>query len=218
MKLEQWFVTPIALDKLKISESISLTLKKYILDAEKIQGEKNTILTQFEKDDVFESQWDLFKRDNEAIQYLKKEIYNRLIFLVSNLNSYPAEITNSIKIKDQSWFHVTRNGGYFTNHNHPMASWSCVYCVDEGDSLENSDSGVTRFFPPSLPSNYLDAGNANLKFPFSSSSMNIKLRTNDLIFFPSNIMHEVSPYLGKKERITIASNFWFESDKIQIRI
>ena len=43
-------------------------------------------------------------------------------------------------ISSDSWFHVTRRGGFFALHNHPNASWSGVYCVDPGKNDADTSS------------------------------------------------------------------------------
>ncbi|MRX28244.1 putative 2OG-Fe(II) oxygenase [Kangiella sp. HZ709] len=216
MKLEQWFALPVAVDTINKPDIFHNQLKDYILEIENSE-EENKILTQSKKTGLYESEWNLLDRSEPVIRELKEEIFSRVKALVCKLNGYHEKISSSMVIKQQTWFHVTRNGGYFTNHNHPMASWSAVYCVAEGDYNSGDDSGVTRFFSPFQINGYIDAGNVNLQPPFSQSTMNIKLRTGQIIFFPSNLMHEVSPYLGAKERITIASNFWFENKYVNIR-
>lgn len=217
MKLEQWFSIPIIVDKIYFDNAFYKELNEYLLKCEKSKDEKNKILTQASKDGLFESQWDLFEREQPQLQELKKELYQKLTAVIQKLNGYDNTVTNSLNISEQSWFHITRNGGYFTSHNHPMASWSSVFCslTDESDS--NSESGVTRFFPPVMNNAYLDAGNAALQFPFNQSAMGLKLTQGDLIFFPSHLMHEVSRYLGNSERITIATNYWVDSELIKIR-
>ncbi len=219
MKLEQWFSVPIVIDRLIGFENTNNSIKEYILSAEKQHEKENELITQARKKGLFESQWNLFQRNEPSLNKLNELLSEKLILLVSQLNSYDQKIIDTLKIKEQSWFHVTRKGGYFSAHNHPMASWSSVYCVDDGGINDNDDFGVTRFCHPYPQMNcYIDAGNVNLKHPFNSSPLNIKLKTGDLIFFPSFLMHEVSPYMQNGTRITIATNYWIESPLVKIRV
>ncbi len=45
-----------------------------------------------------------------------------------------------LKLHNHTWFHITRHAGSFISHNHPMASWSAVYCVRAGQPAP----GLTR--------------------------------------------------------------------------
>lgn len=94
-----------------------------------------------------------------------------------------------------------------------MASWSGVYCVDPGEkNAERPESGVLRFHNPHHYSNYfLDAGNLKLKAPYHHGSWSVQFEAGQLVLFPSWLQHEVLPFYGSDERITIAFNCWFGS-------
>jgi uncharacterized protein (TIGR02466 family) len=110
-------------------------------------------------------------------------------------------------IYSDAWFHVTRRGGFFGLHNHPNASWSGVYCVDPGQR----GSGLLTFVNPLLASNmYLDAANASMRGAFASGVRQIDLEPGQLVLFPSWVLHDVKPYEGDGERITVAFNCWFQ--------
>lgn len=164
------------------------------------------------KHNVFESEFSLFAWPDEPVQVLKHFVVGSVIRVVQTLNDYSDEQMRALNVANHTWFHITREAGYASGHNHPMASWSSVYCVDPGDDegALNPDNGVLRFMDarPSA-SMYLDPGNMHLKRPYNHGSINYKLRAGQLIIFPSHLMHEVTPYHGRRERITVASNFWF---------
>src|SRR3546814_2978119 len=71
-----------------------------------------------------------------GVQTCALPIWSSLYGLVGELNGYDDDFLRRLHINADAWFHITRNGGYFGLHNHPMASWSGVYCVDDGDSDE----------------------------------------------------------------------------------
>ncbi len=85
---------------------------------------------------------------------------------------------NRLEIFNDSWFHVTRRGGFFGLHNHPNASWSGVYCVDPGRSDPGKEgSGLLSFVSPMLTSGmYQDAANIKMKRPYASRSGAIDAR------------------------------------------
>ncbi len=166
------------------------------------------------KHKVFESEFRLFTWPEDCVQALKRFVVGSVVRVVQNLNDYSDEQIRRLRVSNHSWFHITRSGGYASVHNHPMAAWSSVYCVSPGDDegLGGPDNGVLRFLDarPSA-SMYLDPGNTHLRRPYGHGSINYRLQAGQLIIFPSHLMHEVAPYQGRSERITVASNFWFQA-------
>ena len=101
---------------------------------------------------------------------------------------------------------------FFGIHNHPMASWSGVYCVAPGEHDANqADSGKLSFVNPNIAGNmYVDAGSAMVQPPFGMSNMGYSLAPGQLVIFPSWISHYVMPFYGEGERITVAFNCAFQ--------
>ena len=160
---------------------------------------------------VFESEFNLFAWPEPCVQRLKQFCWAELGRTVQALNSYSAAQMARLQIFSHTWFHVTRKDGFVIAHTHPMASWSGVYCVDPGaPSLDRPESGLLRFHNPHFYSNlFLDPGNAHLTAPFHHGCWCVKLQAGQLILFPSWVSHEVLPFYGNDERITIAFNCWF---------
>lgn len=161
---------------------------------------------------LFESNFDLFDFDTPELKQLQQMVGQALLHTVAQLNQYPPSAMQQIQPSMDAWFHVTRRGGFFGIHNHPMASWSGVYCVDGGDDegVGHADHGQICFINPFITNNmFCDPGNSQLKQPFNSGSQLFRLKTGQMVLFPSWLLHEVKPYLGKRERITVAFNAWF---------
>lgn len=167
------------------------------------------------KQGLFESDFDLFKWPEACVQRLKHFCFDHLRAAVRQLNGYSEAQVRSLELLDDTWFHLTRHGGYTTAHTHPMASWSGVYCVEPGEQPPgHPDSGVLRFFDPRVTANmYLDPGNANLVRPFGSHLINIRFRAGQLVLFPSFLQHEVAPFMGSDVRITVAFNVAFRGGR-----
>ena len=129
------------------------------------------------------------------------------------MSGYDAKALSMLSVNSHTWFHVTRKGGYFALHNHPMASWSGVYCVDPGDSdaADTSDGAISFLNPMGIANMFVDAGNSHLKPPFSGKNFSMQLRAGELVLFPSYLFHQVLPYQGSRERITVAFNCWFNA-------
>ncbi|MFP7722113.1 putative 2OG-Fe(II) oxygenase [Lysobacter sp. A3-1-A15] len=163
---------------------------------------------------VFESDFNLFAWPEGCVQELRKFAWHCLARTVQELNGYTVEEVQKLRIASHTWFHVTREGGFTILHTHPMASWSGVYCVTPGDTpLDRPESGVLRFHNPHHYSNYFtDAGNVRLRPPYHHGTWSIPLKAGQLVLFPSWLQHEVLPFYGRDERITIAFNCWFPQD------
>lgn len=160
---------------------------------------------------LFESTFDFFARPEPVVGQLRTFCWAALGDLIRQLNTALEHDTRDLRIGSQSWFHVTRNGGHFGFHNHPMASWSGVYCVSNGDPDRTvPGNGMLTFPTPNVAANaFLDVANATLRWPYSQSNLALDLNPGQLILFPSWLGHYVTPFQGSRPRITVAFNTWF---------
>lgn len=206
------FAVPFAQDFLPDADRLNADLKALLL-ARESEGQRyanpNPSLRQ--QAGVFESNFNLFSWQDPCIQTLRQFAWATLGRTVQELNGYSSEETRRIQIYSHTWFHVTRHGGFTIAHTHPMASWSGVYCVAPGETPDDRpESGVLRFHNPHFYSNvFLDPGNARLQAPFHHGTWSVKFQAGQLVLFPSWLQHEVLPFYGSDERITIAFNCWF---------
>lgn len=205
-----FFAVPLANLKLAEIEPLNPQLKARLLDWERNEGVRTSVPTAVPKHAVYESDFSLFYRDDPVIARLAQACLNALGKLIMDLNRYSAADMANLRIYHHSWFHVTRNGGYTTIHNHPMASWSGVYCVTPGETdSADPNSGVLRILD-ARPNHamYQDPGNAHLAAPYAAGNLPLQLESGQLVLFPSWLQHEVLPYRGQSERITVAFNAW----------
>lgn len=160
---------------------------------------------------LFESEFDFFARDETCVQELRGFVWSSLGEFLRNINPNLSGGTQGLQIASQTWFHVTRDGGYFGYHNHPMASWSGVYCVSDGDpDPDYSNNGCLVFPHPQMAVNtFLDPANAVLRWPFTHGNFVLTLKPGQLVFFPSWLGHYVTPFHGSGQRVTVAFNAWF---------
>jgi uncharacterized protein (TIGR02466 family) len=120
----------------------------------------------------------------------------RMIAEVSGLPSMSAELGLA------AWANVSRNGAYNGLHNHPRCHWSGVYYVDIGDDNPDwPDSGVLEFIDPRGSINIFP----NPHVPFGQP-LKVTPRESSLILFPAWLLHQVHPYHGARDRISIAFN------------
>jgi uncharacterized protein (TIGR02466 family) len=211
-EIQPAFAVPFAYDVSPEAEGLNVKLRELLL-AREAEGSRyanpNPSLQQ--QPGVFESDFNLFSWPEACIQQLRQFCWTALGRTIQQLNNYSAEEMRRIQIYSHAWFHVTRLGGFTVAHTHPMASWSGVYCVAPGTSpADRPESGVLRFHSPHYFSNmFLDPGNSRLTSPYHHGTWNVRFQPGQLVLFPSWLQHEVMPFYGDDERITIAFNCWF---------
>lgn len=213
IRLVTAFAVPMGVTNFEDSSGLNQELAQLFL-AREAHGNaySNKQRNSISQNEVFESSFDLFQWQDRCIQQLRDMCFQRLVTFIAQLSRLTPEAIKHWEVHADAWFHVTRHGGYFSAHNHPNASWSAVYCVSHGDDVpERPESAVTRFFDfKSNAMMYLDVANTQLSEPFGLGHRVFNLRAGDFLIFPSYLLHEVSPYFGQKERITVAMNCWFK--------
>jgi uncharacterized protein (TIGR02466 family) len=205
------FASPVLCALLPNATKLNVALKDLFLAWEQDAGRpRSSAPTPVIKVSVYESDFSLFHSEEPAIQQLAHFCLNAVGHVVSHLNSYSTEDMQKFRIHHHSWYHLTRQGGYTAQHNHPMASWSGVYCVDPGEEMpDKPNNGSLRFLDSRTTAGmYLDPGNSRMCGPFGFGDLAYNLQAGQLLLFPSYLMHEVAPYYGERERITVAFNAW----------
>lgn len=214
MEISSLFAVPFAQDFLPNATDINAQLKALLL-ARAAEGTRyaNPKTSLQQHPGVFESDFNLFSWPEPCIQQLRIFAWGALGRLVQDLNQYSAEDMQQLQILSHTWFHITRHGGFTIMHTHPMASWSGVYCVTPGETPpDRPESGILRFHNPHHYSNYFtDAGNLRLRPPYHHGTWSVPFKPGQLVLFPSWLQHEVLPFYGRDERITIAFNCWFST-------
>ena len=205
------FCVPFTFSRFPAHERLNPLLKNYIFAQEKSGTAANPRPFTQRNAATFESHFNLFRSVDAAVQELKAFCWNQLLSLVGSMNGYDLPTVQRLQIYNDCWFHVTRRGGFFALHNHPNASWSGVYCVDPGKADPGGkDGGILTFVNPAVMSAmYIDAGNAKMRLPHGYQNANLTLEAGQLVMFPSWVLHDVKPFEGEGERITIAFNCWF---------
>jgi uncharacterized protein (TIGR02466 family) len=133
-----------------------------------------------------------------------KEIKRRIL---EGLNEYVRDV---LHIQDkfefyitQSWLNVNPPGAAHHRHNHSNSIISGVYYIDtDVDSsiifISNNHTNVTSNHTLTLDVSQFTLAN--------SSSWQVPVKNNDILFFPSTLLHEVNPNQSNKNRISLAFN------------
>jgi uncharacterized protein (TIGR02466 family) len=204
------FAVPIGEVRLASCERLNGELEALFLARENDEH-RNPTPSHIPQTETFESRFNLFRWPEPCVQELRRFLLDAVARTVIEATSLTAEDLSRLKLHNHTWFHVSRYAGSFIAHNHPLASWSAVYCVRPGEAVaEQPDSGLLRFFDPRQGADaYSDPTNLNLQPAFAPRSIQMRLEAGALIVFPSYLFHEVAPFYGRDTRITVASNCWF---------
>jgi len=210
LQLNPAFAVPILRTHLNPCETLNQALETLFL-ARESEEFRNPTPSHTPQAETFESRFNLFRWPEPCIQELRQFVLDAVATAVLQTSSITPEVLSRLKFHNHTWFHITRRAGSFVAHNHPLASWSTVYCVRAGEAVpEYPQSGLLRFFDPRQGANaYLDPANEHLHPPFALRSLDFRLAAGDLVVFPSYLFHEVTPFYGADTRITVASNCWF---------
>src|SRR3984893_12118246 len=205
------FATPCGEVLLPACERLNRELEALFLQRE-TEEHRNPMPSHVPQKETFESRFNLFRWTDACVQELRAFVLNAIGQMVVETTALTHQDLTRLSFKNHTWFHITRYAGSFVAHNHPLASWSAVYCVRAGESAPHQpQSGVLRFLDTRPGADaYLDPANTPLHRPFALASLEFNPDAGQLVIFPSYLFHEVAPFYGSDTRITVATNCWFD--------
>jgi uncharacterized protein (TIGR02466 family) len=204
------FAVPFAETRLDSCERLNQELEALFLQRE-TEEHKNPTPSHVPQAETFESRFNLFRWPEACVQELRHFMLDAVARTVIETTTLQAQDIARLKFHNHTWFHISRYAGSFIAHNHPLASWSAVYCVRAGESVpDQPDSGVLRFLDTRQgASAYIDAVTAPQLRAYAFGPLEIRLAAGQMVIFPSYVFHEVAPFYGRDTRITVATNCWF---------
>lgn len=204
------FAVPFAEARLPSCERLNGELEALFLQRETAEY-KNPVPSHIPQAETFESRFNLFLWPEACVQELRRFVLDTIARTVIDTTTLQGADLSRLKFHNHTWFHVTRHAGSFIAHNHPMASWSAVYCVHPGEAVSDQpQSGLLRFLDPRQGANaFTDPANVPLHRAYALKPLELRLAAGQVVVFPSYVFHEVAPYYGRGTRITVATNAWF---------
>ena len=101
----------------------------------------------------------------------------------------------------ESWYHITKTGGYHDLHNHAHSSFSAIYFLDVDEcSYKN---GSMRFYKPF--STTIPVADIGLSW-IQNDLIDFIPKSGQILIFPGFLEHAAIPYHGKSDRYVIAVN------------
>lgn len=210
LKISSAFAVPIVETRLDSCERLNRELEALFL-ARETPEYRNPTPSHIAQAELFESRFNLFRWPEPCVQQLRQFMLDRVARTVLALTTLAPTDLGRLTFQNHTWFHVTRYAGSFVAHNHPMASWSAVYCVRAGElAPDYPESGLLRFLDPRAGANaYRDPATDALTAPYRVRPLDFRLMEGQMLIFPSYLFHEVTPFYGPDLRITVATNCWF---------
>src|ERR1700726_3799999 len=139
------FATPFGEVRLPPCERLNRELEALFLQRE-TEEHRNPMPSHVPQKETFESRFNLFRWTDACVQELRAFVLNAVGQMVLETTSLKAQDLARLSFKNHTWFHITRYAGSFVPHNHPLASWSAVYCVRAGEApADHPGSGLLRF-------------------------------------------------------------------------
>ena len=155
---------------------------------------------QLHKYNLSESHGDLFLSENEALQKLNTFCGQSLADLMHQLNGkYYDTNTWGVDFHD-SWYHITKDGGYHDVHHHGKSAWCGIFYVDIGDSSTYNANGINRFYSPLAIDTTI-----GLEY-IQHHAYDVTPVSGKLVMFPGFLKHSAVPYHGDKDRIVVSFN------------
>jgi uncharacterized protein (TIGR02466 family) len=210
IQLHPLFAVPFGDVFLDPCERLNQELETLFLQRE-TEEHKNPTPSHIPQAETFESRFNLFRWPDACVQELRRFMLDAIARMVIETTTLRAGDLSRLQLHNHTWFHVSRYAGSFIAHNHPLASWSAVYCVRAGEAVpEIPDSGVLRFLDTRQgAASYTDPANVPLHRAYALRPLEIRLAAGQMVIFPSYVFHEVTPFYGRDTRITVATNCWF---------
>tara|TARA_S200000501_G_scaffold295516_1_gene281501 strand:- start:564 stop:1232 length:669 start_codon:yes stop_codon:yes gene_type:complete len=138
---------------------------------------------------------------NKMVSFIKEAI-ERLFYELWNRQEQHVDLGTVNANIIESWYHITRYGGYHDMHSHHNTSWSGIYFLDIKEC--GPKNGNIRFYKPfkTTESSLEDIG---LSWCLNDM-LDIFPNSGEMVFFPGFLPHAALPYFGKSDRIVIAFN------------
>ena len=194
------FGTPIIVVELPDAAALNAALSATIFEREKTHPG-----TQHSNLGGWQSDWEMDRWGGAAAIKLLAIGRNTANRITTDRQGKPV----SIVWKANMWANINRSGHGNEFHSHPGSFWSAVYYVDDGGiDGDAALGGELEFMDPRGPGPAMYApqlafGSAGLSV---GANETVRPRAGRLVMFPAWLLHQVRPYKGQAQRISIAFN------------
>jgi hypothetical protein len=203
------FATPLVILNLPDAATLNVELRRVIE-----QREKSHPSTQHSNLGGWQSSWDMDRWGGApAIKLLAiaRNLANRVTTdRKGNPGTGPHPGYFAVTWVANMWANINRSGHANEFHSHPGAYWSGVYYVDDGGIAGDASlGGELEFMDPRGPLPAMFAPHLSVAMAgglSAGATERVPPKPGRLVMFPSWVMHQVRPYNGTAERISVAFN------------
>jgi uncharacterized protein (TIGR02466 family) len=201
LEIAPLFPTPVVLFDVPDSAALNSELRATIEQREKAHpGTRHSNLGGWQ------SSWDMDRWGGAAAIKLLAIARNTANRVTTDRQGKPMAVT----WRANMWANINRSGHANEFHSHPGSFWSGVYYVDDGGiGADASLGGELEFMDPRGPGPAMYAPNLAFGLPGGLSvgaNETVPPRTGRMVLFPAWLLHQVRPYRGNAQRISIAFN------------
>lgn len=154
----------------------------------------------------WQSSWDMDRWGGAAAIKLLAIGRNTANRITTDRDGKPAAAT----WRANMWANINKSGHGNEFHAHPGSFWSGVYYVDDGGiAADASLGGELEFMDPRGPGPAMYAPHLAFAMPGGLSvgaNETVMPKSGRLVMFPAWLLHQVRPYRGGAERVSIAFN------------
>jgi len=208
-ELVSLFATPLVIYDVPDAVALNGELRRIIVEREKSQP-----TTQHSNLGGWQSSWDMDRWGGApALKLLAigRNVANRFTTdRAGNTGSGPHPGYFAVTWRGNMWANINRTGDANEFHSHPGAYWSGVYYVDDGGiDADPALGGELEFMDPRGPLPAVTAPHLGFAMPGGLSggaTERVQPKAGRMVLFPGWMMHQVRPYRGTAERISIAFN------------
>ena len=202
------FSTPLVVFDVPDAAELNADLRRVIEQREKIHP-----TTQHSNVGGYQSSWDMDKWGGApALKLLAigRNVANRVTTDANgNLGQGPHPGFFAVTWQANMWANINRTGHGNEYHCHRGAYWSGVYYVDDGGiDADPGLGGELEFMDPRGAIPTMLAPHLRVALPRGGlrSTERVQPKAGRMVMFPAWVMHQVRPYRGTAERISIAFN------------
>ena len=147
--IDAW-TTPLFVTELSDHEFLKDALLAHIYQRQ--QEQENAVDSEVAvqaKHNLSESRLDFLEDEVPEVMELRRmveELISEVAFEV-NQQHWPEDCEAYAHVIE-SWYHITKNGGYHDAHSHPNCSWCGIYYLDPGEANLEGRNGINRFYDP----------------------------------------------------------------------
>ena len=195
------FSTPIVISDVPDAAALNAELRKVIE-----QRQQSNPGTQHSNLGGWQSSWDMDRWGGAPAIKLLAIGRNTANRATTDREGKPVAVT----WRANMWANINRSGHGNEFHSHPGSFWSAVYYVDDGGiDADPALGGELEFMDPRGPLPAMAAPHLGFAMPgglSAGATERVRPKSGRLVLFPAWLMHQVRPYRGTAQRISIAFN------------